>query len=194
MRYLENHDSGNLYFCFRWLLIHFKREFSFPDIMRLWEVLWTGHPCRNFHLLICVALLDTEKHVLVENEFGFTEILKHINDMSGTIDIDAILRKAEAIFIQIAGCRSPPRAVAEVLGLEAMLCPTAPAVGQSPKISAKVRENGSVGGGGAYRPTNSTSSTATPKRRSPSPTGSSTPHSSIEVLTTQSDDDDEGMV
>ena len=34
----EKHDSGNLYFCFRWLLICFKREFSFPDIMTLWEV------------------------------------------------------------------------------------------------------------------------------------------------------------
>ena len=182
MRYLENHDSGNLYFCFRWLLIHFKREFSFPDIMTLWEVLWTGHPCRNFHLLICVALLDSEKNVLVENEFGFTEILKHINDMSGTIDIDAILKKAEAIFIQIAGCRSPPRAVAEVLGLEAMLCPAAPSVAPSPKV--KVRENGVA----AQR---QSSASTTPKRRSPSPNDDSTPHSSIEVLTTQSDDDDD---
>ena len=34
----ESHDSGNFYFCFRWLLIAFKREFSFSDIMRLWEV------------------------------------------------------------------------------------------------------------------------------------------------------------
>ena len=34
----ESHESSNMYFCFRWLLIMFKREFSFPDIMRLWEV------------------------------------------------------------------------------------------------------------------------------------------------------------
>ena len=60
-QYLDDHEAGNFYFCFRWLLILFKREFSFPDIMRLWEVLWTGHPCRNFHLLICAAVLDTEK-------------------------------------------------------------------------------------------------------------------------------------
>lgn len=36
--YLNSHDSGNLYFCFRWLLIWFKREFSFEDTKRLWEV------------------------------------------------------------------------------------------------------------------------------------------------------------
>lgn len=37
-RYLDRHDSGNMFFCFRWLLVLFKREFSQEDIMRLWEV------------------------------------------------------------------------------------------------------------------------------------------------------------
>ncbi len=37
--YLEKNDSSNMYFCFRWILILFKREFTFPDIMRLWEVI-----------------------------------------------------------------------------------------------------------------------------------------------------------
>lgn len=41
----ESQDSGYLYFCFRWLLIRFKREFSFQDILRFWEVslLFHGH-------------------------------------------------------------------------------------------------------------------------------------------------------
>ena len=30
--------SSDLYFCFRWLLVRFKREFSFEDIKMLWEV------------------------------------------------------------------------------------------------------------------------------------------------------------
>lgn len=34
----ESQDSGYLYFCFRWLLIRFKRELSFQDVLRLWEV------------------------------------------------------------------------------------------------------------------------------------------------------------
>uniref|UniRef100_A0A672PGR7 Rab-GAP TBC domain-containing protein n=1 Tax=Sinocyclocheilus grahami TaxID=75366 RepID=A0A672PGR7_SINGR len=36
--YLEAQDSGYLYFCFRWLLIRFKRELHFQDVLRLWEV------------------------------------------------------------------------------------------------------------------------------------------------------------
>ncbi len=36
----ENTESLNLFFCFRWILIIFKREFDFKDIPRLWDV---GH-------------------------------------------------------------------------------------------------------------------------------------------------------
>lgn len=36
---LDSQDSGSLCFCFRWLLIWFKREFSFEDILTLWEVM-----------------------------------------------------------------------------------------------------------------------------------------------------------
>ncbi len=66
--YLDSKESGNLYFCFRWLLIWFKREFEFSDTMRVWEVLWTKKPCKNFHLLFSAALLDTEKSSIVENK------------------------------------------------------------------------------------------------------------------------------
>lgn len=74
--YLNRHDSGNMFFCFRWLLVLFKREFNAIDIMKLWEILWTDLPCKNFHLLFCAAILDTEKNILIENNYGFTEILK----------------------------------------------------------------------------------------------------------------------
>ena len=42
----------------------------------VWQVFWTDRPCKNFHLLICLAILDTEKSTLMENKFGLTEILK----------------------------------------------------------------------------------------------------------------------
>lgn len=74
--YLDRHDSGNMFFCFRWLLVWFKRELSLEDSMRLWEILWTGLPCQNFHLLFCAAILETEKQALMENNYGFTEILR----------------------------------------------------------------------------------------------------------------------
>ncbi|XP_032894073.1 TBC1 domain family member 15 [Amblyraja radiata] len=116
--YLESQESGYLYFCFRWLLIRFKREFSFQDTLRLWEVMWTGLPCQNFHLLICCAILDTEKQKIIEDHYGFNEILKHINELSLKLDVDDVLCKAEAIYSQMKNCKELPQAVAEILGLK----------------------------------------------------------------------------
>ncbi|KAG0415112.1 hypothetical protein HPB47_007725, partial [Ixodes persulcatus] len=109
--YLDEQESGNLYFCFRWLLVLFKREFKCEEIMRLWEVLWSGLPCKNFHLLICIAILDNEKDLLIENNYGLNEILKHINDMSYQIDLDKSLSTAEAIYQQLLGLAKLPDSV-----------------------------------------------------------------------------------
>uniref|UniRef100_A0A4W3GGI5 TBC1 domain family member 15 n=1 Tax=Callorhinchus milii TaxID=7868 RepID=A0A4W3GGI5_CALMI len=103
--YLESQESGYLYFCFRWLLIRFKRELTFQDTLRLWEVLWTGLPCQNFHLLICCAILDSEKQKIMENHYGFSEILKHINELSLKLDVEEMLCKAEAIYCQMMKCK-----------------------------------------------------------------------------------------
>uniref|UniRef100_A0A1E1X9M8 TBC1 domain family member 15 n=1 Tax=Amblyomma aureolatum TaxID=187763 RepID=A0A1E1X9M8_9ACAR len=115
--YLEEHESGNLYFCFRWLLVLFKREFKCEEIMRLWEVLWTDLPCKNFHLLLCVAILDHEKDLLIENNYGLNEILKHVNDMCYRIDLERVLSTAEAILEQLRGSTKLPESVQEALGV-----------------------------------------------------------------------------
>uniref|UniRef100_Q6DEX7 TBC1 domain family member 15 n=1 Tax=Xenopus tropicalis TaxID=8364 RepID=Q6DEX7_XENTR len=116
--YLESQDSGYLYFCFRWLLIRFKREFNFQDTLRLWEVIWTDLPCQNFHLLICCAILESEKQVIMEQHFGFNEILKHINELSMKLDVNDVLSKAEAISLQMMKCKDLPLNVCDVIGIK----------------------------------------------------------------------------
>ncbi|XP_055011301.1 TBC1 domain family member 15 isoform X3 [Boleophthalmus pectinirostris] len=127
--YLESQDSGFLYFCFRWLLIRFKRELSFQDVLRLWEVMWTELPCENFHLLVCCAILDSEKQKIMEENYGFNEILKHINELSMKLDIEEILHKAEGICLQIKSCKANqicgedlPRSVSSILGFTSDPC------------------------------------------------------------------------
>uniref|UniRef100_A0A8C2K006 TBC1 domain family member 15 n=1 Tax=Cyprinus carpio TaxID=7962 RepID=A0A8C2K006_CYPCA len=123
--YLEAQDSGYLYFCFRWLLIRFKRELHFQDVLRLWEVLWTRLPCQNFHLLVCCAILDSEKQKIMDRKYGFNEILKHINELSMKLDIEEILSKSEAICMQIKNCKDLPHSVSEILGLNTVTEPSA---------------------------------------------------------------------
>lgn len=42
------------------------------------QVMWTDLPCQNFHLLVCCAILDSEKQKIMEENYGFNEILKVI--------------------------------------------------------------------------------------------------------------------
>ncbi|GAB6028643.1 hypothetical protein CHUAL_004475 [Chamberlinius hualienensis] len=135
--YLELKESGNLYFCFRWLLVLCKREFELFEIMRLWEVFWTGLPCKNFHLVFCFAILDTEKNTIIENGYGVNEILKHMNDMSRHIKLDETLCKAESIYLQILNGKYVPTSVTDILGLPAMDYVTPPpAAGRSQSTRA----------------------------------------------------------
>ncbi|XP_027892241.1 TBC1 domain family member 15 [Xiphophorus couchianus] len=116
--YLESQESGYLYFCFRWLLIRFKRELIFSDVLRLWEVMWTKLPCQNFHLLVCCAILDSEKQKIMEENYGFNEILKHINELSMKLNIEEILQKAEGIYLQIRSCKDLPHSISSILGFD----------------------------------------------------------------------------
>lgn len=141
--YLDAKESGNLYFCFRWMLIWFKREFNYSDTMTLWEVLWTKKPCKNFHLLVCAALLDTEKSAIVENKYGFTEILKHVNDMSHRIDLQKTLAKAEGIYDSLKVDPTVSDRVVNILGL-------AP---PSPSLNGHNTEELQNGNGDLLRPT-----------------------------------------
>ncbi|CAF5206902.1 unnamed protein product [Rotaria magnacalcarata] len=93
-----------MYFFFRWMLICFKREFSFDDVMYLWEVIWTDHICHNFELLICLSILISQKTVIMESKFGFTEILKYINDLSYKVPLQPLLKQAEGLFILLKLC------------------------------------------------------------------------------------------
>ncbi|KAJ0984343.1 hypothetical protein J5N97_002699 [Dioscorea zingiberensis] len=97
--YLRQADCLNYFFCFRWILIQFKREFEYEKIMRLWEVLWTHYLSEHFHLYICVAILKKYRKKIMGEQMDFDTLLKFINELSGRIDLDGIIRDAEALCI-----------------------------------------------------------------------------------------------
>ncbi|EDW03974.1 TBC1 domain family member 15 [Drosophila grimshawi] len=114
--YLCSHDSDNMYFCFRWLLVWYKRELDNDDVLRLWECLWTRLPCANFHLLISVAILDQETNVIIDRKYEFTEILKHVNELTGAIDLKCTLETAEAIYLQLKASEALPNDIRHIIG------------------------------------------------------------------------------
>ena len=49
----------------RWILIAFKREFNFDDVLRLWEVLWTDYYSNSFLLFVALAVLESHRDVIL---------------------------------------------------------------------------------------------------------------------------------
>jgi len=101
-RHLEKTDGLNLFFCFRWILISFKREFPFEDVLRMWEVLWTNYYSHSFVLFIALAILESHRDVILRYLVEFDEILKYCNELSMTIELDSTLAQAEVLFLSFA--------------------------------------------------------------------------------------------
>ncbi|KAK4043091.1 hypothetical protein C8A01DRAFT_44013 [Parachaetomium inaequale] len=96
--HLESADSTNFFFFFRMLLVWYKREFDWPDVLHLWEVLWTDYLSSSFHLFVALAILEKHRDVIMTHLKHFDEVLKYINELSCTIDLDSTLIRAEALF------------------------------------------------------------------------------------------------
>jgi len=97
-KHLQACESTNFFFMFRMLLVWYKREFEWPDVLRLWEVLWTDHLSSQFHLFVAVAVLEKHRDVIIQHLRGFDEVLKFVNDLSGRIDLKDNLVRSEALF------------------------------------------------------------------------------------------------
>ena len=96
--HLQAAESTNFFFFFRMLLVWFKREFDWSDTLRLWESLWTDFYSANFHLFVALAILEKHRDVIMNHLKHFDEVLKYINDLSGTIDLPSTLWRAQALF------------------------------------------------------------------------------------------------
>jgi len=114
--HLQSADSTNFFFFFRMLLVWYKREFEWADILRLWESLWTDYQSSNFHIFIALAILEKHRDVIMAHLKHFDEVLKYgvfhsansrvamctdvmlVNELSGTMDLESTLVRAESLF------------------------------------------------------------------------------------------------
>ncbi|TWU73436.1 GTPase activating protein [Metarhizium rileyi] len=96
--HLQSADSTNFFFFFRMILVWYKREFAWVDILRLWEGLWTDYLSADFHLFVALAILEKHRDVIMGHLKAFDEVLKYINELSNTMDLESTLIRAEALF------------------------------------------------------------------------------------------------
>lgn len=95
--FLEAKDCLNYFFCFRWVLIHFKREFKFDEMLRLWEAYWSCPLTKHLYLYMCVAVLVHHRRAIIEGDMEFDTLLKFCVELSGKLDMDQLLRLSEAL-------------------------------------------------------------------------------------------------
>ena len=75
--HLQSADSTNFFFFFRMLLVWYKREFEWVDVLQLWERLWTDWLSSSFHLFVALAILEKHRDVLMNHLKHFDEVLKY---------------------------------------------------------------------------------------------------------------------
>lgn len=75
--HLQSADSTNFFFFFRMILVWYKREFEWMDVLRLWEGLWTDCLSANFHLFIALAILEKHRDIIMDHLKHFDEVLKY---------------------------------------------------------------------------------------------------------------------
>ncbi|KAJ9466441.1 GTPase-activating protein gyp7 [Diplonema papillatum] len=102
VRYLEVIDATNFYFCFRWIVVTFKREFPFMEVLKLWDVLWTCPFDDEYQLLVAATILKLASPLIQTQRMTFDEILKFLNDMSQQIPLNYVLRKTNELYHELA--------------------------------------------------------------------------------------------
>lgn len=75
--HLQACDSTNFFFFFRMILVWYKREFPWADILSLWERQWTDYLSAEFHIFVALAILDKHRDVIMEHLKAFDEVLKY---------------------------------------------------------------------------------------------------------------------
>ncbi|XP_050504774.1 small G protein signaling modulator 1 isoform X2 [Diabrotica virgifera virgifera] len=96
-------DYTHFYFCYRWFLLDFKRELMYPDVNATWEVIWAAQQVASTHfvLFLALALLETYRDIILSNGMDFTDIIKFFNEMAERHNVQAVLKLARDLVLQL---------------------------------------------------------------------------------------------
>ncbi|KAM8829026.1 small G protein signaling modulator 1 isoform 2-T2 [Spinachia spinachia] len=92
----QNGDYTHFYFCYRWFLLDFKREMVYDDVYSVWETIWAAKYTSSDHfvLFIALALVETYRDIILENNMDFTDIIKFFNEMAERHNVPRVLMMA----------------------------------------------------------------------------------------------------
>lgn len=97
--YLRRVNGTNFFFCFRWFLLYFKREFIYYDIYTIWEAIWTtSFPEKDYVAMIAVSIILKHRDYILENKLVHDDILRYMNSISGKLSAEEVLEFTNSLY------------------------------------------------------------------------------------------------
>ena len=90
--------ASNMFFCFRWMLIFFKREFSFDSTKRVWEALLSDFLAPHFELFFACAMVEDSRDRILRNRMQLDELMLMMNELAGTRKTTPLIQRSDALF------------------------------------------------------------------------------------------------
>ncbi|VDP79573.1 unnamed protein product [Echinostoma caproni] len=99
----EKSMDSQFYFCYRWLLLDFKREFKYEDVFAIWEVIWTSRRlvAYDFGVFFALALLQYYRDIILYYDMDLTEIIRFYNELTEQHSTKALLDLARSLVFQM---------------------------------------------------------------------------------------------
>lgn len=83
------------YYAFRWITLLLSQEFPLPEVLRLWDFLFSDDNRFSFLLQICCAMLMLLHDDLMHGDFACN--MKLLQNFPDKIDVSTVVTKAKSI-------------------------------------------------------------------------------------------------
>ncbi|TPP67760.1 Small G protein signaling modulator 1 [Fasciola gigantica] len=99
----EKSLDSQFYFCYRWLLLDFKREFKYEDVFAIWEIIWASRRlvAYDFGVFFALALLQYYRDIILYYDMDLTEIIRFYNELTEQHDTRPLLDLARSLVFQM---------------------------------------------------------------------------------------------
>jgi hypothetical protein len=98
---LKAKDSMNFFFTFRWVLLFFKREYEFEDVLGLWDSLFSRYYSAYFHLFVAAGILSRARRDIINNRMGFDDLVRLANAQETIPDVNDALAMGEKVLYDV---------------------------------------------------------------------------------------------
>ncbi|CAG9573919.1 conserved hypothetical protein [Leishmania major strain Friedlin] len=135
----KNCMADDMSFCFRWILVCFKRDLpSIEDTMRFWDVLFACPYTTSYEVVVTVALLGALAAQIITHIQAYETLLQFTNGLRSEISLDQIVVCARAFYENV--CVAETRELRRRLRL------------QNAEAAARTRGSAATGGAGEPLP------------------------------------------